>query len=309
MKLHYSTILLFSLPLNILSYNKNKPYITTHTPTTTSRVLIECNIYIPNYDYDPDMKSVKKIFHKQTEQRFHEYDRRMIKNRQKCKEECDKEIQKIILKDKMGKSLVEKVEKGCLKCGCGLGGVATGIGVLGTAVVNEWTKVATATAVNLAIEEGIKEGIQTVITQIKANSFMSKLSFELWSKFINESNYTSFSGLVNAINNAVTKTGEACPANGGLMDRVCNGLSQAHEWFPSVVKEGIRTTTSTIKSVKTAQLGEVNAASIQLYSAITYSVVAILVIVLVMVIIYLILRYRRKKKMNKRQQYTKLLNQ
>ncbi|ETW39345.1 hypothetical protein PFNF135_06279 [Plasmodium falciparum NF135/5.C10] len=43
--------------------------------------------------------------------------------------------------------------------------------------------------------------------------------------------------------------------------------------------------------------------------AIIASVVVILVIVLVMVIIYLILRYRRKKKMTKKLQYTKLLNQ
>ncbi|KYN93011.1 rifin, partial [Plasmodium reichenowi] len=46
-----------------------------------------------------------------------------------------------------------------------------------------------------------------------------------------------------------------------------------------------------------------------LTTAITATVVTIVVIVLILVIIYLILRYRRKKKMNKKQQYTKLLKE
>ncbi|SOS81860.1 PIR protein, putative [Plasmodium sp.] len=167
MKLQYYKILLFSIPLNILVYNKNKPYITTHTPTTTSRVLIECNIYMPNYDYDPDMKYVKENFHKQTEQRFHEYDKLMIKNRQKRKEKCDKEIQKIILKDKMKKTLAEKVEKGCLRCGCGLGGVAASVGLLGTAIVNELKTAVMDAAIGYAIAcseaEGAAKGAATGI--------------------------------------------------------------------------------------------------------------------------------------------------
>ncbi|KOB88170.1 hypothetical protein PFDG_04690 [Plasmodium falciparum Dd2] len=63
MKLNYTKILLFVLPLNILLtlyhvHNKNKPYITQHhTPTTTSRVLSECDIPTSNYNNDEDMKS------------------------------------------------------------------------------------------------------------------------------------------------------------------------------------------------------------------------------------------------------------
>ncbi|SOS81859.1 PIR protein, putative [Plasmodium sp.] len=158
MKLHYSKILLFSLSLIILAHNKNKSYITIHTPITTSRLLIECNVYIPNYDNDPDMNCVRENFHKKTEQRFHEYDKRMIKNRQKCKEKCDKEIQKIILKDKMEKSLAEKVEKGCLMCGCGLGGVATSVGVLGTAVINVLKTAAVDAAIEATIADGVAAG-------------------------------------------------------------------------------------------------------------------------------------------------------
>ncbi|ETW32016.1 hypothetical protein PFFCH_00542 [Plasmodium falciparum FCH/4] len=44
------------------------------------------------------MKEVIDNFNKQTQQRFHEYDERMKTTRQKCKDKCDKEIQKIILK-------------------------------------------------------------------------------------------------------------------------------------------------------------------------------------------------------------------
>ncbi|ETW18789.1 hypothetical protein PFFVO_02290 [Plasmodium falciparum Vietnam Oak-Knoll (FVO)] len=126
MKLHYTKILLFSLPLNILtaSYttNKNKPYIKErHIPTSRSRVLSECDIYTSIYDNDEDMKSVKENFDRQTSQRFEEYEERMNEKRQKCKEQCDKDIEQIILRDKTKKSLEEKVENICLRCGCGLG--------------------------------------------------------------------------------------------------------------------------------------------------------------------------------------------
>ncbi|ETW58817.1 hypothetical protein PFMC_05297 [Plasmodium falciparum CAMP/Malaysia] len=86
-------------------------------------------------------------FDRQTSQRFEEYNERMNKNRQKCKEQCDRDIQNIILKDKIAKglkqqlttletnidtndiptcvcdkSVADKVEKTCLKCGGVLGG-------------------------------------------------------------------------------------------------------------------------------------------------------------------------------------------
>ncbi|EWC73408.1 surface antigen [Plasmodium falciparum UGT5.1] len=87
MKLYYSKILLFYHPLNILvssSYenNKNKPYITQHTPIIISRMLSECNIHKSIYDNDEDMKSVKENFDRQASQRFEEYEERMITNRQ-----------------------------------------------------------------------------------------------------------------------------------------------------------------------------------------------------------------------------------
>ncbi|SCM18842.1 PIR protein, putative [Plasmodium sp.] len=314
MKLHYAKILLFSIPLNILitalnEHNKNKTYITPHASNTTSRVLIECNIYIPNYDNDPDINSVRENFHEQTEQRFHEYDKRIIKSRKKYKEQCDKDIQQIILKDKMQKSLAEKVEKGCLMCGYGLGGVAAGVGVLGTAVVNVLTKAATAAAVNLAIEKGIEDGVKAVILKMTEMPNVLKLSNVAWSQFINGSNYNTVSGLVAASKAAKASNGQNCIIINNIMKSECHVLSHTRDvWFGPVVKEGTKVTASTIESVKGIELGKATVQSTYLYSTIAYSVIAILIILLVMIIIYLVLRYRRKNKMNKKLQYTKLLS-
>ncbi|EWC91184.1 hypothetical protein PFNF54_00005 [Plasmodium falciparum NF54] len=125
-------------------------------------------------------------FEDRTTQRFHEYDERMKTTRQKCKEQCDKEIQKIILKDKLEKelmdkfatlqtdiqsdsiptcicekSLEDKVEKGCLRCAGVLGGgIAPGwslVSGLGYAV---WTNYVTQTALQKGIEAGVKAGIE-----------------------------------------------------------------------------------------------------------------------------------------------------
>ncbi|ETW43497.1 hypothetical protein PFNF135_02410 [Plasmodium falciparum NF135/5.C10] len=99
MKVHYINILLFALPLNILDHIKNKlSIIIRHIPTT--RLLCECDLYMPNYDNDPQIKELMDNFNKQTQQRLREYDDRMVEKRKLCKEQCDKEIQKIILKDK-----------------------------------------------------------------------------------------------------------------------------------------------------------------------------------------------------------------
>ncbi|SOS78232.1 PIR protein, putative [Plasmodium sp. gorilla clade G1] len=314
MKLHYCKILLFSISLNILlsssyEHNKNKPYTIPLTPTTTSRVLSECDIQTSIYDNDPEMKGVMQDFNRQTSQRFEEYEKRMIKNRQKYKEQCHKDIEEIIVKDKIDKSLTEKVEKGCLRCGCGLGGVAAGVGIFGALGTYGWKVAATATAYETAKQAGIEAGIKAVIAEIKGSSFINQCLVVDWLKFINESNYNSIPDLFNAVNSVVTANGEKCQVVTGNIGRVYNGLSEKDAWFPSFVKKGTETATAITESVETTELAKVEAASTHSYTAIGYSVTAILIIVLVMVIIYLILRYRRKKKMNKKTQYTKLLNQ
>ncbi|SOS80087.1 PIR protein, putative [Plasmodium sp. gorilla clade G1] len=317
MKLHYTKILLFYLLLNMLvisspnAHNKNKSYITPqHTLTTTSRVLSEYDPYMPKYDNDEDMKSVKENFNRQTSQRFEEYEERMVTKRQKYKEQCEKDIQKIILKDKIEKSLEEKVEKGCLKCGCGLGGVAAGIGIFGALGTYGWKVAATAAAYETAKQAGIEAGVKVVIAKVKEFSFISTSSFvgEL-SKFINSLNYNTVDGLVEAVKTATASINKPCPSADGVRDQLCSALTQKETWFRRVVEAANDTTASITESSKTTKLGEVTTTSSNAYSAIAYSVTAILIIVLIMVIIYLILRYRRKKKMNKKLQYTKLINQ
>ncbi|KNC35658.1 rifin [Plasmodium falciparum RAJ116] len=188
MKVHYINMLLFALPLNILKHNqRNHKSTTLHTQN--NRSLCECELYAPaNYDSDTEMKRVMENFSKQTQHRFHEYDERMKTTRQKCREQCDKEIQKIILKDKLEKelmdkfatlqtdiqndaiptcvcekSLADKVEKGCLKCAQNLGGiVAPSTGVLGeiaALAVNAWKTTELEAAIVAAQKAGDAAGV------------------------------------------------------------------------------------------------------------------------------------------------------
>ncbi|CAD51689.1 rifin [Plasmodium falciparum NF54] len=185
MKLNYTKILLFFFPLNILltSYHvhsKNKPHTTPHhTPTTTSRVLSECDTQSSIHDNDEEINSVKEVFDRQTSQRFEEYQERMKEKRQKRKEQRDKNIQKIIQKDRMEKNIAEKIEKGCLMCGCGLGGVAGSIGLFGGVAINIWKPAALKAAIKTAIANsadkiaeaansaGIQAGKEFVIAGLK----------------------------------------------------------------------------------------------------------------------------------------------
>ncbi|KOB85115.1 hypothetical protein PFDG_00495 [Plasmodium falciparum Dd2] len=310
MKLHYYKILLFSLSLIILvisssnAYNKNKSYSTIHTPNTTSRVLIECNVYIPNYDNDPDMNSVKENFHKQTEQRFHEYDKRMIKNRQKYKEKCDKEIQKIIVKDKIEKSLAERVEKCCLICGCGLGGGVTPfIGLFGGLAVNEMKKVAAAAATEAGIEEAIKE--------LGNIFYLAQGSNMQWTKMINAGNYNQKMPLVNIVNFLKNSCEEDQAVAGPLFCQASNALTdsgRSYEFSKSIYEMAADAADAARKAAN-GKYAEMTSVGTICSDPIVISAIVVVIIAVILLIIYLILRYRRKKKMKKKEQYTKLLNQ
>ncbi|EWC73413.1 surface antigen [Plasmodium falciparum UGT5.1] len=347
MKLHYTKILLFSLPLNILvslsyTHSKNKRHITAHnTPIIIPRVLSECDIHAPIYYNDEDMKSVKENFDRQTSRRFEEYEERMITQRQKFKEKRDKDIQKIILNDKIDKSLVEKVEQGCLKCGCGLGGVAASIGIIGPIAVNEWTKAATVAAIAAAKEAGAAEGASQgaaagaakVVELVKSTFKIEELCFRTLESIINTNTYTDVTLISGAIQ--VEYQASSCfSLNSAAPKPICSivhtlgvtpeyvsvqGSSRAviGESVKKFVAQGIKHAEATTLDVATKQtaiyearnIAAVDATYASCQNAIIASTVVILVIVLVMLIIYLILRYRRRKKMNKKQQYTKLLNQ
>ncbi|KYN92998.1 rifin, partial [Plasmodium reichenowi] len=195
-------------------------------------------------------------------------------------------------------------------CGCGLGGVAASVGIFGAVAVNELTKAATVSAFEFATEEGIKAGIQAAIAKIKGTSAFLQLKNVPWSNFIDGSNYNTIPSLVNAVTNAINSTGKTCNDYGTSMDQACSAIgTNVNAWLGPVAQAAKDTTASITESIKTGKLGEVATTSSNLYSAIGYSVLAILIIVLVMIIIYLVLRYRRKKKMNIKSQYKKLLNQ
>ncbi|CDO62069.1 rifin, partial [Plasmodium reichenowi] len=199
MKVHYINILLFALPLNILVtlynvYNqRNHKSTTHHTPKIPiTRLLCECELYSPaNYDNDPQMKEVMDNFNKQTQQRFHEYDDRMVEKRMQCKDQCDKEIQKIILKDKLEKelmdkfatlhtniqsdsiptcicekSLADKTEKFCLNCGKNIGAIAPWWGLVCGAGYAGWTNYFATTVVKMATDAGIAEGIKVGLVNV-----------------------------------------------------------------------------------------------------------------------------------------------
>ncbi|SOV83982.1 rifin PIR protein, putative [Plasmodium reichenowi] len=373
MKVHYVNILLFALPLDILVNIQKNLSTTPHTPKIpTTRLLCECELYAPaNYDSDPQMRAVMDNFSKQTQQRFNEYDDRMIEKRKRCKDKCDKEIQKIILKDKLEKqmaeqlttletkittddiptcvckkSMADKVEKGCLRCGGLLGGgVAPSIGLLGGMGTYAWKPAALKAAIEAALKAneamisaaasaaGMKAGKNAVIESLK-ELYVDYFWPEMSSSIHKMSHYNKVANLTAVISDAKYK---ACvnANNGSIIETMCEAYDDklaayaADGKFSSLPSEAVPkvlenfaaeaeaaanvkaadVTAAEKLAIETTQKGIIDAASYNWYTTIGYSVLAILIIVIIMVIIYLILRYRRKKKMKKKLQYIKLLEE
>ncbi|SOS81883.1 PIR protein, putative [Plasmodium sp.] len=264
MKVHYINILLFALLLNILetlfhahnqrNHNNSTPHAPNNKRSKSDRTLCECELYAPsNYDNDPEMKEIMKDFDHQTSQRFKEYDERMNKNREKCKHQCDKDIQKIILKNKIEKeltqqlsaletnintndiptcvcekSLADKTEKFCLNCGYGLGGgVLQSLGLFGGSGIYAWTIGATAAANKAAAEAGAAAGLKagesmgfkTVISGLKALD-IDKLCPGMLKSYFATRHYTDVSSLPNIIYKQYQTTCEATLASTGN-DSIC----------------------------------------------------------------------------------------
>ncbi|ETW32020.1 hypothetical protein PFFCH_00546 [Plasmodium falciparum FCH/4] len=261
------------------------------------------------------MKSVKENFDRRTSQRFEEYDERMNEKRQKSKEQRDKNVQKIIEKDKIEKSLTEKVEKGCLRCGCGLGGVAASVGIFGAIAVGELKKAATAAAIEEAIAAGTKVTIETAITELKELTYIYGLIGDKLKDILGTiSNFITQTPMFQAVYGACQ---EACDSvtigNGGGKEVYCSILQEKQrEVFTKLGQAGAKAITAgniEKTSVQTVALEKIDTTFLNYSTPITASVIAMLIIVLIMVIIYLILRYRRKKKMKKKLQYTELLKE
>nr|SPJ13250.1 rifin PIR protein,putative [Plasmodium sp. DRC-Itaito] len=314
-----------------------KTYITPHH-TQTSRSLCECDTQSSNYNKDTGMKSVMQQFDDRTSQRFEEYKERLKEKRHKRKEERDKNIQKIIEEDKREKSLEQKIERGCLRCGCALGGVAASVGIFGTIAVKELTKaaitaaeIAAKKAGSAAMVQAAEAGVQALIKGLQEMGISTLGRKELVSYFTAE-NYTNavhINGLIQTEYNGTSCISLSSGSVPVTKEQFCTWWTQnfvrakditgkqlsANDFIKKAVEKivsnakgvaGDAADTATKEYIKASTIAaESTYASSQI--AIIASVVTILVIVLVMIIIYLVLRYRRKRKMNKKAQYTKLL--
>ncbi|CAC9696407.1 PIR protein [Plasmodium sp. DRC-Itaito] len=321
MKLHYFKILLFFILLNILvtlyqAHNNNNERQTTpqHTPIYISRMLSECDTQSSSYDNNPQMKSVMQQFDDRTSQRFEEYKERLKDKRQKRKEERDKNIQKIIDTDKREKSLAQKVEIGCLRCGCALGGVAASVGVFGGLGVYgsksaAWAAI-TAAAKDAGIKKGLEVGLEKVIVEVKLLKETVQIPdmnvLKTLTEGISGDNlrlYDIFKCISSDVERQLRGTHQL------FFEAVNIMAEKTPEQFNAITEVSSNAVTDAVIQGKADVIATAHAEYAQLYSAIGYSVLAILIIVLVLIIIYLVLRYRRKKRINKKAQYTKLLNE
>ncbi|EWC78898.1 surface antigen [Plasmodium falciparum UGT5.1] len=286
------------------------------------------------------MKEVMDNFNKQTQQRFHEYDERMKTTRQKCKDQCDKEIQKIILKDKLEKeltekfatlqtdihsdaiptcicekSLADKVEKGCLRCAQNLGGVAPGWGLLSGFGYVTWSQYISGIAAKAAADAGLKAGVKVGlvnVVKIVTNTLAGagKVPTMDWEKLIifgNFSDGVTLHAIFKNLNNMMN--GYLDFGTYSQFSTVVQKLAET----PKAVTTGYATQAKAVSTAfskaKAGVLTKAGNATSSLSTGIIASIIAIVVIVLIMVIIYLVLRYRRKKKMKKKLQYIKLLEE
>ncbi|SOS78633.1 PIR protein, putative [Plasmodium sp. gorilla clade G1] len=239
MKVHYINILFFAVPLNILvtschENSHNKPS-TTPSHIQTTRLLCECELFAPqNYDNDPEMKRVMQKFHDRTTQRLQEYHESLQEKRQICKDTCDKEIQKIVLKDKIEKeltekfsalhtdiqsddiptcicekSLADKVEKGCLTCGSILGAAMPEVGSIGGSLLyalNQWKTGALLSATNYATAKGLaagkiagdSKGMEVVIFGLK-HFRVDELFPDIFNPFVTTRHYTEVANIASTI--------------------------------------------------------------------------------------------------------------
>ncbi|SOS77273.1 rifin [Plasmodium sp. gorilla clade G1] len=353
MKVHYINILLFALPLNILKHNqRNHIYTTYHTsntkPTKTHRTLCECELYAPsNYDNHPEMKEVMENFNRQTSERFHEYDERMQVKRQKYKEQYDKDIQTIILKQKIQKELTEtlsaletnidmndiptcvcencmahKTENFCLNSGRNLGVALPGLGILGAYGTHSMVQAAIASGIDFATKEGIKAGtqagIQAAIKGVTNKFLLETLGGKTLQTVITSKTYNKPMFFVQKIMEEYYTMCETTYAHQNTL--LCTYPSLSKSGNPTMLittnaraiateasKAATKMTTETTKAITAEKTAEATSASAIFSNPIVISFIVVIIILIIFSIIYLILCYLRKKKVKKKLQYIKLL--
>ncbi|EWC73409.1 surface antigen [Plasmodium falciparum UGT5.1] len=145
------------------------------------------------------------------------------------------------------------MEKGCLRCGCGLGGVAAGVGLFGGLGTYGWEISATVAAYETAKQAGIQEGIQAVIAEIKKTEAFTDIWHVEWKNIINVSNYNTFDGLVESVKVAMDSIGKPCISHG--YERACSGISNGGDYFiDPIVEAGKKATALTTESTKITKL-------------------------------------------------------
>nr|SPJ13300.1 rifin PIR protein,putative [Plasmodium sp. DRC-Itaito] len=313
MKVHYINILLFVHALNILA-NPTKKIHPSHQKIPTTRLLCECELYAPaNYDNDPQMKEVMQQFedHKLEKQMAEHFDTLQTDIQSDAIPTCICE-----------KSIADKVEKGCLRCGYGLGTLAPNAGLLGGIgihVLNAWKPAAIEAAKNAAISKATKvatqEGMNAVLSKIEGLSVIYKPNegFVNLKSIVTKLTYNDGQALLQRAKEVI---GDACWKEGGRRTGFCTATTQhgSGEYYLENIAELGRSTFEKTLPIQKEALETTNIAAVDAKYGVWQTaniapIIAIVVIVLIMVIIYLILRYRRKKKMKKKLQYIKLLEE
>ncbi|ETW19410.1 hypothetical protein PFFVO_01587 [Plasmodium falciparum Vietnam Oak-Knoll (FVO)] len=296
--------------------------------TYTNRSLCECELYeLANYDNDPQMKEVMQQFEVRTSQRFHEYDESLQSKRKQCKDQCDKEIQKIILKDKLEKqmaqqlttletkintddiptcicekSLADKVEKTCLNCGKNLGGFVPGLGLIGGSALY-------VAAVKSSVELGIKMGMQSVISNLKGLWGLPRLiDATVIKNFVTPINYCNKTSIIEFLNNI---NNSSCASQSEIPQLFCHMVSRpgGEEELAKRVADIAEIAQETGAEAASGKFAQMTSVSAIFSDPVIISAIVVVCIAVILLIIYLILRYRRKKKMNKKLQYIKLLKE
>ncbi|SPJ10091.1 rifin, partial [Plasmodium sp. DRC-Itaito] len=207
------------------------------------------------------------------------------------------------------KSIADKVEKGCLRCGYGLGTAAPNVGLVGSVAVNVWK----SGALLAAEKAGVDAGITAATDALKRLLGLGSLTKDQWTNLLSAETFKNPTILSSSLKVLSDKI--CLDPSGSIIghDSICLFYGKDNATVIRAItthtKTAAKNAAAEATRVTEAEIIKVTATSTNYYTVITSSVITIVVIVLIMVIIYLILRYIRKKKMKKKLQYIKLLEE
>ncbi|EUT81008.1 hypothetical protein PFAG_04227 [Plasmodium falciparum Santa Lucia] len=199
------------------------------------------------------------------------------------------------------KSVTDKVEKCCLKCGYGLGGALTSWEILGYTGIYGWANFATTAATKAATEAGMTAAIEGLK---KVYGLVDLLGNDI-SKIVTATNYGKQNLLISAVQSINI---EFCETKGAHDTVFCFSMRTPMSIFVPTA-QAAQSGAAKAAAVTGEKMTKITTTTGNFSNFMIASGVAIFVIVLVMVIIYLILRYRRKKLMKRKLQYLKLLKE